>query len=404
MGLDVEIISVSKTYPLGNNSLSQLCQSFFQKKKDGFTALKDINLHFESGKTVGIIGLNGSGKSTLLQILAGTLRPDYGFVRKPSDTHALLELGSGFNPDFTGMENARLVFNLHHANSINIDDYLRDVEDFADVGEFFYYPIRTYSSGMMARVAFAVHANLHPSLFIIDEAIAVGDLPFQTKCFSFLKRLASSGSTIIFVSHDIPLIRSFCDEVVYLESGKVVASGDPISTCDQYVRRSMLGKSTRVEDINLYFFSTEKEEDQRAGNGKARFSSVGFTDNKNVFEYGDDIRIFAEININEHIRNLNFGATILDKTGQQVCYTDSMLEGNSLDELNANDATRLDLSFRCILSHGYYTFCLVLSEMVSDEPTTLDYFPQSIGFEVCAYKNKIHAFCKLDAVSQFVVK
>ena len=165
-----------------------------------------------------------------------------------------------------------------------------------------------------------------------------------------------------------------------------------------------MGKSTRVEDINLNFLKTESEKDQRAGNGKARFSSVGFTDNKNVFGYGDEIRLFAEIDIKERIRNLNFGATILDKTGQQVCYTDSMLEGNSLDELNAKDATRLDLSFRCILSHGYYTVCLVLSEFVSEEATTLDYFPQSIGFEVYACKNKIHAFCKLDAVSQFVVK
>ena len=325
-------------------------------------------------------------------------------MRKPSDTHALLELGSGFNPDFTGFENAKLVCKLYQAKSQNIDDYLRDVEDFADVGEFFHHPIRTYSSGMMARVAFAVHANLLPSLFIIDEAIAVGDLPFQTKCFSFLKRLASSGSTIIFVSHDIPLVRSFCDEVVYLESGEVVSSGDPISTCDQYVSRSMLGKPNRVEDANLTFSKGGTKEDERSGNGKARFSSVGFSDNKNVFGYGEEIRLFAEIEIKKHIENLNFGATIIDKTGQQVCYTDSMLEENSLGELNESDATRLDLNFRCILSQGYYTVCLVLSELVSGDSITLDYYPQSIGFEVYANKNKIHAFCKLDADSQFAVK
>jgi lipopolysaccharide transport system ATP-binding protein len=325
-------------------------------------------------------------------------------VRKPSDTHALLELGSGFNPDFTGLENAKLVCKLYESSSRNIDDYLRDVEDFADVGEFFRHPIRTYSSGMMARVAFAVHANLHPSLFIIDEAIAVGDLPFQTKCFSFIKRLASSGSTIIFVSHDIPLVRSFCDEVVYLESGEVVCNGDPISTCDQYVSRSMLGQATRVDDINLIQSKGEINEDERSGNGKARFASVGFSDNKNVFGYGDEIRVFAEIEIRAKIENLNFGVTIIDKTGQQVCYTDSMLEENSLGELNVNDTIRLDMNFRCILSQGYYTVCLVLSELVSEGSITLDYYPQSLGFEVYAHENKIHAFCKLDADTQFAVK
>ena len=166
----------------------------------------------------------------------------------------------------------------------------------------------------------------------------------------------------------------------------------------------MLGKPNRVEDANLTFSKGETKEDERSGNGKARFSSVGFSDNKNVFGYGEEIRLFAEIEIKKHIENLNFGATIIDKTGQQVCYTDSMLEGNSLGELNASDATRLDLNFRCILSQGYYTVCLVLSELVSEDSITLDYYPQSIGFEVYAHKYKIHAFCKLDADSQFAVK
>lgn len=406
MSLDVVIDSISKTFPLAYDPFALIAGKLWKKRNVnleeivGFRALSNINLKFEAGKTIGIIGLNGSGKSTLLQIIAGTLRPDFGSVEKPKNTHALLELGSGFNPDFSGLENAKLICNLYETSFDGINNYLRDVEHFADIGDFFSRPVRTYSSGMMARVAFAVHANLTPDLFIIDEAIAVGDLPFQTKCFSFLRNLASSGSTIIFVSHDIPLMRSFCDEVVYLEEGRLVSSGDPIAVCDEYVTRAMLGNQTdQIADEGDFVAVSNPE--KRPGNGKARFVKLAMGSQKPLFNYGDKVRFFAEIEVLKPIENLNYGFTILDKTGQGISYTDSMLDKNSLGKLKAKDKVNLNLEFDCIFTQGYYTVCLVLSECVDGCSVTLDFYPQAIGFEVYGNINKIHAFCKLGVSSEF---
>ena len=368
------------------------------QKANRFKALHDFSYDFEYGKKYGIIGLNGSGKSTLLQIITGTLSPDEGHVKRPKNVHALLELGSGFNPDFSGLENARLTASLFEKNNKFLSQYLKDVETFADIGKFFYNPIRTYSSGMLARVAFSVHANLQPDVFIIDEAIAVGDLPFQTKCFKLIKDLSLTGTTIILVSHDIPLVKSYCDEVLYLDSGKLVNSGDPSKVCNHFVNKAMLGSKHN----KLLRNDSLTEEQDRSGTGKARIKSVSFENNHSPFDFGSTVTLKIRISSFAFFKKLDFGITIFDKIGNSVCYTDSRLEGKSIYNLKDKNHVDIIVSFKCIFTRGYYTICFVLSEGDVKHPETVDYFQDAIGFKVLHNEHKIYASMKLESAIEII--
>ncbi len=391
------VSGVSKSF-LIDGSLIEKISPFSFKKTKKFNALHDFSYNFEYGKKYGIIGLNGSGKSTLLQIITGTLSSDKGYVNRPSNVHALLELGSGFNPDFSGLENAELTASLFKKNHKALAEYLKDVENFADIGEFFYRPIRTYSSGMLARVAFSVHANLKPDVFIIDEAIAVGDLPFQTKCFLYIKKLSLKGTTIIFVSHDIPLVKSYCDEVLYLDSGKLIDSGDPSKVCNHFVNRAMLGSENPTSLIN----NERHDGCMRSGNGKARIKSVSFENNQSPFEFGSIVMLKIKVSSFSFLKKLDFGITIFDKLGNSVCYTDSRLESKTIYNLKENDHVDIKLSFKCIFTRGYYTLCFVLSEGDAKHPEVIDYYPDSTGFEVLDNKLRIYATTKLESEIELI--
>lgn len=200
-----------------------------------FWALKDINFEIGKGQTVGIIGQNGSGKSTLLQIIAGTMEPTLGDVMTQGKIAALLELGSGFNPDFTGRENVYLNGNLLGLTRAQIDERFDYIAAFAEVGDHLDMPVKTYSSGMMLRLAFAVQVAVQTQILIIDEALAVGDARFQAKCFRRLEELKTSGTTILFVSHSTELVRSFCDYGLVLDKGKAIYWGEARTATLKYL-------------------------------------------------------------------------------------------------------------------------------------------------------------------------
>ena len=190
-----------------------------------FTALDNISFRIPKGCTFGIIGLNGSGKSTLLQILAGTLRPTSGTVQTNGKIAAILELGSGFNPDFTGRENIDLNSTILGIQTASGEDTQAKIIEYADIGEFIDQPVRTYSSGMLVRLAFSVSIHADPEILIIDEALAVGDARFQAKCFQSLVQLQKKGKTILFVSHDSNTVAQICDHALLLHHGQVRAEG-----------------------------------------------------------------------------------------------------------------------------------------------------------------------------------
>lgn len=199
-----------------------------------FWALKEVSFEIKKGETVGIIGRNGSGKSTLLQMICGTLNPTSGSIQTSGRIAALLELGSGFNPEFTGRENVYMNASVLGLSNEEIDARFDDIAAFADIGDFIEQPVKTYSSGMMVRLAFSVAIHVEPDILIVDEALAVGDIVFQMKCLDKMEKIRSHGTTILFVSHSLEQVKRFCALAVWLDHGKVKLMGESNYVSDQY--------------------------------------------------------------------------------------------------------------------------------------------------------------------------
>ena len=242
----IHVSGVSKCYQLYDQPQDRLRQSIYPRLQRilgreprsyarEFWALRDISFSVERGETVGIIGRNGSGKSTLLQVLCGTLAPTMGAVETHGRVAALLELGAGFNPDFTGRENVYMNATILGLNRQDIDIKFDDIAAFADIGEFIDQPVKTYSSGMYVRLAFAVSANVDADILIIDEALAVGDARFQAKCMKRIKILQESGCSILFVSHDVGSVRTLCERAIWLEGGRIRMAGDVFPVTGHYM-------------------------------------------------------------------------------------------------------------------------------------------------------------------------
>jgi lipopolysaccharide transport system ATP-binding protein len=245
--LAIQATSVSKCYHLYDKAHDRLKQAIFPHLRlllgmsvtsyaREFWALKDVCFEVKRGETVGIIGRNGSGKSTLLQIIAGTLDVTRGEVQVHGRVAALLELGSGFNPEFTGRENVYINAAIQGLSKDETDAKFDDIAAFADIGEFLDQPIKTYSSGMLMRLAFAVNACIEPEILVVDEALGVGDVPFQAKCYKRLRRLVDDGKSVLFVSHDISTVRSICSRALWLKNGRVELWGDAKTVSKEYER------------------------------------------------------------------------------------------------------------------------------------------------------------------------
>ena len=256
----IDVQNIAKYFEIYEKPSHRLFQMLFRGKKQFFQpywALKDISFQVGKGECVGIIGRNGAGKSTLLQIITGTLAPSLGKVKSIGRVAALLELGSGFNPEFTGRENVFLnaaILGLSHREIVDSYD---SIVEFADIGEFIDQPVKSYSSGMVVRLAFSVIAHVKADILIIDEALAVGDAYFTQKCMRFLRKFMET-KTVLFVSHDIAAVNSLCSRAIFLENGYVKVSGDPKEVTDVYLQdfyESLQGKS----EISAEPSSLEKE-------------------------------------------------------------------------------------------------------------------------------------------------
>lgn len=247
----LSVRNVSKCFEMYDKPRHRLYQTLCAGRKKfykEFWALRDISFDVHRGECVGIIGRNGAGKSTLLQIVTGTLSPTSGAVESRGRVAALLELGSGFNPDFTGRENVYLNGTILGLTKREIDARYDEIAAFADIGDFIDQPVKTYSSGMMVRLAFAVNVFVDPDVLIVDEALAVGDIGFQMRCFQRLRELIWNGTTILFVTHDLASVSGFCQKVLFLQDGQQVAySDDVIGTIGKY-KKSMRVVERKAED------------------------------------------------------------------------------------------------------------------------------------------------------------
>ena len=232
----ISLKDVSKVYKRYHRPVDRLKEALFPShaKAENFWALKDINLEISQGETVGIIGRNGSGKSTLLQIIAGTLQPTSGEIDVRGRVSALLELGSGFNPEFTGRQNTFFNGRILGLSQEEISAKFEAIAAFADIGDFIDQPVKTYSSGMFIRLAFAVAINAEPDIFIVDEALSVGDEAFQRKCFARIYDLQEQGATVLFVSHSAGLIVELCDHAAMIDDGEIILRGNPNAVLANY--------------------------------------------------------------------------------------------------------------------------------------------------------------------------
>ena len=231
----IQVEHLSKMYKLYNKPSDRLKEALGMKVKvrEHF-ALNDVNFQVSRGETVGIIGTNGSGKSTVLKIITGVVSPTKGEVKVDGRISALLELGAGFNGEYSGLENVYLNGTMIGFSKEEIDSKLDDILTFADIGDFIYQPVKTYSSGMFVRLAFAVAINIDPDILIVDEALSVGDVFFQAKCYRKFEEFKQKGKTIVFVSHDLNSISRYCDRVILLNKGNILDEGDPKKIVDLY--------------------------------------------------------------------------------------------------------------------------------------------------------------------------
>ena len=402
---DVVIDNVTKIYPIAESSLSErkrTWQLMFKtllkgrkKKIKGktFVALNNFSIKIKKGDAVGIIGLNGSGKSTLLQIIAGTLQPSFGNLKVFGKIAALLELGSGFNPDFTGKENIYLNAKILGLNKLEVDQKYSKIVTFSGIGDFINQPVRTYSSGMVVRLAFAVIAHTEPDILIIDEALAVGDARFQSKCFSFLESFKEKGKTLLFVSHDINSIARLCDSAILLHKGKMLTSGIPKNVINEYSKiisgSHTLPSKDKIQPENKVLFSKNPvSQDQLTKFLKSKNKERS----KDEFNYGGETAEIISYSINdkdgkeskvilsseiftisfvvlgkELIRKPIYAMTIRDTKGQQVYGQNTLFSKTPTNDLENGKKIKTTFQLSANLGPGKYLISFGVTRFQDDE-------------------------------------
>jgi teichoic acid transport system ATP-binding protein len=339
----ISLKNISKCYHIFENPKDRLKQSFTRKRKlyKEFWAMKNVSFDLKKGESIGIIGKNGSGKSTLLQIVAGTLQQTSGQLDVNGRVAALLELGSGFNPEFTGRENVIMNGVIMGLTQNEIEERMSIIEEFADIGYFIDQPVKVYSSGMFVRLAFACAINVDPDILIIDEALAVGDLQFQLKCIDKMNEFKRKGKTILFVSHDIYTVRNFCDRAIWMRDGQVHLSGNVIEVTDSFQDFMKFGMNNSVS------VTTNLIEDN---NNVLSIDKVSFCDEnnqeQNEFLFGEKVRVVVDYTLNKPLEGLVGGIALYDKQNSYVCGLNTKLDNYLLPE-----------------QPGKYKLCLIYEDM-----------------------------------------
>ncbi len=373
MSTVISFKNVTKRYYLFDSPFQRL-KSFFRKnpneKITNIEALKDVSFDIKAGQTFGIIGRNGSGKSTALSIMAGILTPTSGSVYVKGKVSALLELGSGFNPEFTGIDNVYLYGSILGLSENEIDMRFDRILEFSEIGDFIYKPVKFYSSGMMLRLAFSVAISVDADIIIIDEALAVGDALFQHKCVQKIKSLIEAGTTIIFVSHDFAIVKNLCEEVVLLDKGQVVAQGKSEEVVNEYHRilfeedtaenlRDSSAKKTVITSNQKKVNPSLIKSDSRFGTGEAKFIDIKVLNSRNelteIFSYAEEVNIELEVEFYENVDEPCVGLIIRSSKGIDVITATSDDFEESFVNYKAGDIAILKFSFIIELAPDDYS-------------------------------------------------
>lgn len=325
------------------------------KPSEEHWVLRHVSFDIQPGEAIGIIGQNGAGKSTLLKMITGTMHPSEGHVQINGRIAAILELGMGFNPDLTGRQNVFHAAGLMGFSAEQIAQAMPDIEAFAEIDEYFDQPVRTYSSGMQMRVAFAVATAYRPEILIVDEALAVGDSYFQHKSFNRIREFQEQGTTLLIVSHDRGAIQSLCDRAILLESGTVIKDGNPEEVFDFYNAIIAEKENSTVEVKQLENGKAQTS----SGTGEARVEEIGLYNSKGeIIEYvgvGDDVELRIKVKIYKSIETLVLGYGIKDRLGQVMYGTNTWHTKQIIQNPKENELFEFTLKFPANLGVGSYS-------------------------------------------------
>ncbi len=371
----IKVNHISKAYQLYDKPVDRLKESWSITKKSfhkDFYALNDINFEVRRGECVGIVGTNGSGKSTLLKIITGVLNPTSGTVETSGRISALLELGAGFNMEYSGLKNIYLNGTIMGYSKEEMDERVQDIIDFAEIGDFVNQPVKTYSSGMFARLAFAVAINVDPDILIVDEALSVGDVFFQSKCFRKFNEFQERGKTILFVSHDMGSVMKYCSRCVLINKGEQIEVGETPKVVNTY-RRIL------VKNLNDYEEITEAQ-------GKGTTWKEQMTTNSNFVEYGDktaeiidyavlddtnvvtnnilkgeDYKIKMKIIFFQDMESPIFAVKLRDIKGVELTGTNTLIENCMKEHVKAGDIITVSFRQKMRLQSGQYLLSITCS-------------------------------------------
>ena len=344
--------------------------------------LDDISLTIDQGEAIAFVGQNGAGKSTLLKLIAGVLSPTHGSVAVQGKVSAILELGMGFNPDFTGRENARNILVMMGYLPFEVDKVMPEIKEFAEIGDYFDSPIRIYSSGMQMRVAFAVATIFQPGILIIDEALSVGDTYFQHKSFDRIRQLQRLGTTLIIVSHDKNAIKSLCDRAILLDGGKIIKDSNPEEVFDFY---NAIIAEKENSTISVKEFEGKKQ--INSGTGEVTVTSAGLYNSANkevdLVSVGDALELRIKIKAHQPVDTLVMGYSIKERLGQ-VCYgTNTWYSEQVLTELLPGEEYQYTVSFQANLGVGSYSVSVALHDHETHLAKNYDWRDLMIVFTVC---------------------
>lgn len=354
----INILNLGKAYKVYPTRFSRLIEWVipFSKPRHSIKwVLQDINFSVKAGEAVGIIGVNGAGKSTLLKMLTGTTQPTTGSVQTSGSVAALLELGIGFHPEFTGRQNAYMAGQLLGMGVEEIRQLMPQIEEFAEIGEYIDLPVRVYSSGMQMRLAFSVATARRPDILIVDEALSVGDAYFQHKSFERIRQFRKEGTTLLIVSHDRTAIQSICDRAILLHDGRLAMQGEPEAVMDYY---NALLADRGNQTVNQH--TTDKGKIQTvSGTGEASVTTISLVDEKGksieVVDVGQPVRLRIEVQANAPIDRLVLGYGIKDRLGQIIYGTNTELKKQPLLDVVAGSRYLFDIAFVANLGPGTYS-------------------------------------------------
>lgn len=385
----IEIKNITKIYNLYNKPSDRLKEALFSRKSrhTEFAALNDVSFDVCKGEILGIIGKNGSGKSTILKIITNVLTPTSGECIVKGKIAALLELGAGFNMEYTGIENIYLNGQMIGFSKEEMDKKLQDIIDFADIGEHIFQPVKTYSSGMFARLAFSVAISVDPDILIVDEALSVGDVFFQNKCYRRFEEFRDKGKTILFVTHDMGSVIRYCNRCVLLNAGKKVGEGKPQEMVDLY-KRIMVGQwneseeknsiiensidSTNINVNRLWKEQISTNPDMEVyGDGRAEIIDFGiFSDSGNIGNNvykGDYYTVKMKVRINDDNLNPIFAFKLRDVKGTELTGTNTMLEDIDTSHCKNGDIVTISFRQKQYLQPGQYLVSLGCTAFEGDQ-------------------------------------